>query len=38
MSEEQDEVATLNMPRIAFGFNRKDYGRLRHFINVLNTL
>jgi uncharacterized protein (TIGR00730 family) len=36
--EEQDEVATLTMPRIAFGFNRKDYGRLRHFINVLNTL
>jgi uncharacterized protein (TIGR00730 family) len=36
--EEQDEAATLNMPRIAFGFNRKDYGRLRHLINVLNTL
>jgi hypothetical protein len=38
MPEEQDEVATLNLQRIAFGFNRKDYGRLRHFINVLNTL
>jgi hypothetical protein len=38
MPEEQDEVATLNLQRIAFGFNRKDYGRLRHLINVLNTL
>jgi hypothetical protein len=38
MPEEQDEVATLNLKRIAFGFNRKDYGRLRHLINVLNTL
>ena len=38
LPEEQDEAATLNMPRIAFGFNRKDYGRLRHLINVLNTL
>jgi hypothetical protein len=36
--EEQDEVATVAMPRIAFGFNRRDYGRLRHLINVLNTL
>jgi uncharacterized protein (TIGR00730 family) len=38
MPEEQDDVATLNLQRIAFGFNRKDYGRLRHLINVLNTL
>ena len=38
MPEEQDEAATLGMPRIAFGFNRRDYGRLRHLINVLNTL
>jgi hypothetical protein len=38
MPEEQDEVATLDLQRIAFGFNRKDYGRLRHLINVLNTL
>src|SRR5208282_4630160 len=28
MPAEQDEVGTLNMPRLAFGFNRKDYGRL----------
>ncbi len=38
MPAEQDEIGTLQMPRIAFGFNRKDYGRLRHLINVLNTL
>jgi uncharacterized protein (TIGR00730 family) len=38
MPEEQDDAATLNMPRIAFGFNRRDYGRLRQLINVLNTL
>ncbi|HEV7924230.1 MAG TPA: LOG family protein [Verrucomicrobiae bacterium] len=38
MPEEQDDVATLDLQRIAFGFNRKDYGRLRHLINVLNTL
>jgi hypothetical protein len=38
MPEEQDEAGTLNLQRIAFGFNRKDYGRLRHLINVLNTL
>jgi len=37
MPEEQDETAALNLPRIAFGFNRKDYGRLRHLIDVLNT-
>ena len=38
MPEEQDEVATLKLQRIAFGFNRRDNGRLRHLINVLNTL
>ena len=38
MPEEQDEAGTLNLQRIAFGFNRKDYGRLRDLINVLNTL
>jgi len=26
------------MPRVAFGFNRRDYGRLRQLIDVLNGL
>ena len=38
MPDEMDDISTLNLSRIAFGFNRKDYGRLRHLINVLNTL
>jgi len=36
-----DEVADedhLDLPRIAFGFNRRDYGRLRQLIDVLNGL
>lgn len=28
----------LELPRIAFGFNRRDYGRLRQLIDVLNSL
>lgn len=31
--EDEDEV---DRPRIAFGFNRRDYGRLRQMIDVLN--
>jgi len=27
----------VDLPRIAFGFNRRDYGRLRQFIDVLNS-
>ncbi len=27
----------VELPRIAFGFNRRDYGRLRQLIEVLNT-
>ena len=36
-----DEVADedhVDLPRIAFGFNRRDYGRLRQLIDVLNRL
>ena len=36
-----DEVADedhVDLPRIAFGFNRRDYGRLRQLIDVLNGL
>jgi hypothetical protein len=32
--EEDDDV--VDLPRIAFGFNRRDYGRLRELIDVLN--
>ena len=36
-----DETADgdcVDLPRIAFGFNRRDYGRLRQLIDVLNGL
>jgi len=33
--EDQDHV---DLPRIAFGFNRRDYGRLRQLIDVLNSV
>ena len=33
--EDDDNVA---LPRIAFGFNRRDYGRLRQLYDVLNGL
>ena len=28
----------VDLPRIGFGFNRRDYGRLRQLIDVLNSL
>jgi uncharacterized protein (TIGR00730 family) len=37
----EEEVADkdrLELPRLAFGFNRRDYGRLRELIDVLNRL
>ena len=37
-SEEVADEDCLNLPRIAFGFNRRDYGRLRQLIDVLNSL
>ena len=36
--EETEATQHLELPRIAFGFNRKDYGRLRQLIDVLNGL
>ncbi len=36
-----DELADddcVDLPRIAFGFNRRDYGRLRQLIDVLNSV
>ncbi len=37
----QDEIEHndhLDLPRIGFGFNRRDYGRLRQLIEVLNSV
>jgi uncharacterized protein (TIGR00730 family) len=36
--EEVEDGDRLDLPRIAFGFNRRDYGRLRQLIDVLNGL
>lgn len=35
--EEREDNQVLDLPRIAFGFNRRDYGRLRQLIDVLNS-
>lgn len=37
-SEEREDKDQLDLQRIAFGFNRRDYGRLRQLIDVLNSL
>jgi hypothetical protein len=36
--EEIEDSDQLDLSRIAFGFNRRDYGRLRQLIDVLNGL
>jgi hypothetical protein len=36
MPEEVEDGELLDRPRIAFGFNRRAYGRLRELIEVLN--
>ncbi len=36
--EEVEDADHAELPRIAFGFNRRDYGRLRQLIDVLNAL
>jgi uncharacterized protein (TIGR00730 family) len=38
LPEEREDQDGLELPRIAFPFNRRDYGRLRQMIDVLNTL
>ncbi len=35
--EEREDNDWLQLPRIAFGFDRRQYGRLRQFIDVLNS-
>jgi uncharacterized protein (TIGR00730 family) len=37
LPEERDDPDFSPMPRIAFGFNRRDYGRLRQMIDRLNS-
>jgi len=36
--EEMEDKDNLDLARIAFGFNRRDYGRLRQLIDELNGL
>lgn len=36
--EEREDSELLDLQRIAFGFNRRDYGRLRELVDVLNSL
>jgi uncharacterized protein (TIGR00730 family) len=36
--EELEDDDNVELPRVAFGFNRRDYGRLRQLIDVLNGL
>jgi uncharacterized protein (TIGR00730 family) len=36
--EETEDKDSLDLARMAFGFNRRDYGRLRQLIDVLNGL
>ena len=36
--EEQEDSDNLGLARIAFEFNRRDYGRLRQLVDVLNSL
>lgn len=36
--EEMEDNDHVDLPRIAFGFNRRDYGRLRQLIDALNEL
>ncbi|MDB6055293.1 MAG: hypothetical protein JWN25_2816 [Verrucomicrobiales bacterium] len=36
--EEQEDHDVLHLPRLAFGFDRRHYGRLRQLIDTINTL
>jgi hypothetical protein len=36
--DENEDDDHLELQRIAFGFNRRDYGRLRQLVDVLNSL
>jgi uncharacterized protein (TIGR00730 family) len=36
-AEEREDNQFLDLPRIAFEFNKRDYGRLRQLVDVLNS-
>jgi uncharacterized protein (TIGR00730 family) len=36
--DEIEDNDCVELPRIGFGFNRRDYGRLRQLVDVLNSL
>jgi len=36
LPEEMEEKEIAHLPRIVFDFNRKDFGRLRAFIDAIN--
>jgi uncharacterized protein (TIGR00730 family) len=36
-AEEREDGTDLDLPRIAFEFNKRDYGRLRQMIDVINN-
>ncbi len=36
--DEVEDNDHVDLPRIGFGFNRRDYGRLRQLVDVLNSL
>jgi uncharacterized protein (TIGR00730 family) len=36
--EEREDNEHVDLPRIAFSFNRREYGRLRQMIDVLNNI
>jgi uncharacterized protein (TIGR00730 family) len=38
LAVERDEPALADLPRLVFGFNRRDHGRLRMLIDYLNDL
>lgn len=37
LEEERDEPALAGLPRLVLDFNRRDFGRLRQFIDALNS-
>ncbi len=37
-ADELEDDDNVELPRVGFGFNRRDYGRLRQLIDVLNSL
>ncbi len=37
-AEELEDHDNVELPRIGLGFNRRDYGRLRQLVDVLNSL